>query len=68
MALPDKVKKLIDEFDEGISQAKCKQCGCMKGALSEIRDNLTVSKDRDASELREKVHAWLGKTEESLYT
>ncbi len=68
MAAAETLKRLTDEFDEGISQAKCKQCGCMKGALSDIRDNLAVSTDRDASDVRAKVNGWLEKTEESLYT
>lgn len=68
MAVANKARKLIDEFAKGISQDKCRKCGCMKGALEEIRDNLAGSKDRDAQALRKKINAWLGKTEESLYT
>ncbi len=68
MAEIDKLKKLTAEFDEGISQDKCKKCGCMAGALSEMRDNLAASQDKDAHVLREKVNVWLEETEESLYT
>ena len=61
-------KKLTAEFEKGIALSKCRKCGCMKGALEEIRDNLSASKDQGARDLQKKVKAWLGKAEESLYT
>jgi hypothetical protein len=60
--------KLMSEFEKGIALSKCRKCGCMKGALEEIRDSLAAGGERDARELREKVGIWLGKAEESLYT
>ncbi len=64
----EKLETLTSEFEKGIALSKCRKCGCMKGALEEIRDNLAATKDQDARDLREKVEAWLGKTEESMYT
>ena len=68
MAETDKLEKLAGEFETGIAQEKCRKCGCMKGALEEILDNLKAGKDRNPAELETKVQAWLGKAEESLYT
>ena len=64
----EKLKTLTSEFEKGIALLKCRKCGCMKGALEEIRDSLADTKDQDALDLREKVEAWLGKTSESMYT
>jgi len=60
--------KLMSEFEKGIALSKCRKCGCMKGALEEIRDSLAAGGDQDDRDLREKVDTWLGKTQESLYT
>ena len=68
MTETDKLKKLAGEFEAGIAQEKCRKCGCMKGALEEILDNLEAIRDRNQAELKAKVQAWLGKAEESLYT
>lgn len=64
----DKLKRLTAEFEKGIALEKCRKCGCMKGALEEIRDNLEAERDPDAIELKAYVKEWLGRTEESLYT
>lgn len=63
----DKLKRLTDEFEKGISLEKCKKCGCMKGALEEIQEILSQDPEKDAEVLREKVKIWLERTEESLY-
>jgi hypothetical protein len=68
MSADKRLNKLTSEFDKGIALAKCRKCGCMKGALEEIRDSLAGGGAQDAHELREKVETWLGKTQESLYT
>jgi hypothetical protein len=60
--------KLTSEFEKGSALSKCRKCGCMKGALEEIRDSLAAGGDQDARDLREKMDVWLGKTQESLYT
>jgi hypothetical protein len=60
--------KLMSEFEKGIALSKGRKCGCMKGALEEIRDSLAAGGNQDAHDLREKVDSWLGKTQESLYT
>jgi hypothetical protein len=56
------------ELEKGIALSKCRQCGCMKGALEEMRDSLAAGGDQNARDLRKKVDVWLGKTQESLYT
>jgi hypothetical protein len=61
-------EKMLSELEKGIALSKCRKCGCMKGALEEMRDSLASGGDQDARDLREKVDSWLGKTEESLYT
>jgi hypothetical protein len=61
-------KKVLSELEKGIALSKCRKCGCMKGALEEMRDSLAAGGDRDARDLRKKVDIWLGKTQESLYT
>jgi hypothetical protein len=68
MSADKRLNKLISEFDKGIALSKCRTCGCMKGALGEIRDSLEAGGDLDARHLREKVETWLAKTEECLYT
>ena len=62
------LKKLTEELEKGISLAKCRQCGCMRGALEEIRGRLEAERGPEAAGLKLKVNEWLGKTEESLYT
>jgi hypothetical protein len=62
------IKKCASEFEKGISLSKCRKCGCMKGALEEMRNTLTSVNDQEASELLKKVESWLGRTEPSLYT
>ena len=61
-------KKWLSELEKGIALSKCRKCGCMKGALEEMRDSLAAGGDQDARDLRKKVDVWLGKTQESLYT
>ena len=68
MVRKERLKELTSEFGKGIKLEKCRKCGCMKGTLEEIRDNLAASKDREAQAMRKKINAWLGQTEESLYT
>ena len=68
MSANESLNILTSEFDKGIALSKCRTCGCMKGALEEIRDSLADGGDQDARDLREKVDTWLGKTQESLYT
>jgi len=62
------LKKLTEELEKGISLAKCRLCGCMRGALEEIRGRLEAERGPEAAGLKLKVNEWLGKTEESLYT
>jgi hypothetical protein len=68
MSADVRLNKLTSAFEKGIALSKCRKCGCMKGALEEIRDSLAAGRDQDARDLRKKVDVWLGKTQESLYT
>jgi len=63
-----RLKKLTSEFEKGIALSKCRMCGCMKGALEEIREKLSHDPGEDAAILREKVKTWLARSEDSLYT
>jgi hypothetical protein len=56
------------ELAKGTALAKCRQCGCMKGALEEMRSCLSSATDAAAAELLQKVSLWLGRMEASLYT
>jgi hypothetical protein len=62
------IKKCVSEFKKGFSLSKCRKCGCMRGALEEMRNTLTSVNDQGASELLKKVESWLSRTEPSLYT
>jgi hypothetical protein len=68
MSADERLNKLTSEFEKGVALSKCRKCGCMKGALEEMRDSLAVGGDQYGRDLREKVDIWLGKTQESLYT
>ena len=61
-------ENVLSELEKGIALAKCRTCGCMIGALEEMRDSLAADGDQDVRDLREKLDTWLGKTQESLYT
>lgn len=62
------IKICASEFEKGISLSKCRKCGCMRGALEEMRNTLTSVNDQRASELLKKVESWHSRTEPSLYT
>lgn len=68
MPASDKLRQLSSELEEGVALSKCKKCGCMKGALEEIKENLKNDPRQDAAVLRERVEMWLSKTGNSLYT
>lgn len=68
MAEAEELEKLTSEFETGIAQEKCRKCGCMQGALEEIRENLADSPGEDSLSLRERITTWLDRTEDSLYT
>jgi hypothetical protein len=62
------VKKWESEFEKGTSLSKCQKCGCMIGALEEMKTSLSSVKNKEAKELLKKIESWLGKMESSLYT
>lgn len=62
------VKKWESEFEKGTSLSKCQKCGCMIGALEEMKASLSSVKIKEAKELLKKVDFWHGKMESSLYT
>jgi len=61
-------KKCASEFEKGNSLSKCQKCGCMKGALEEMRNTLKSANDLETSKLLKKVESWLDRMEPSLYT
>ncbi len=61
-------KKWESEFEKGTSLAKCRRCGCMIGALEELKTTLSSAADKKSAELIIKVGSWLSKMESSLYT
>lgn len=62
------IKKWESEFEKGSSLSKCQKCGCMIGALEEMKASLSSVKNKEAKELLKKVESWLGRMESSLYT
>lgn len=68
MSTDKRLKKLTSELEKGISLSKCRKCGCMKGALEEMRENLANYPGEDSAALHEKVKTWLDQTGDSLYT
>jgi len=68
MAVNRDLKALLSELRKGMSLSKCRKCGCMKGALEELRENLADYPAEDSADLRKKVQTWLDRTEDSLYT
>jgi hypothetical protein len=68
MSAKESVNILTSEFEKGIALEKCRKCGCMKGALEEMRETLADYPGEDSSSLRERINAWLDRTEDSLYT
>ncbi len=62
------VELLESEFEKGTSLEKCRQCGCMLGALEEIKECLSSAADREAAALLAKVESWLGRMKSSTYT
>jgi len=62
------IDKCASEFEKGISLSKCQKCGCMKGALEEMRNTRKSANDLETSKLLKKVESWLGRTEPALYT
>ncbi len=62
------VKKWEAEFEKGSSLSKCQKCGCMIGALEELKDTLSSTTNKESTKLMKKVDSWLGKMKSSLYT
>ncbi len=62
------IQTLELEFEKGTSLEKCRQCGCMLGALEEIKASLFSTKNKQAAELLTKVESWLGRMKSSVYT
>ena len=56
------------EFEKGSSFSKCQKCGCMIGALEEMKAVLSSAGDRESVKLMKKVESWLGRMQSSLYT
>ncbi len=62
------IQTLESEFEKGTSLEKCRQCGCMLGALEEIKTSLSSAKNQQAAELLTKAESWLGKMKSAVYT
>ncbi len=56
------------EIEEGMALKKCRHCGCMRGALEDMRSSLSALKDEPASRLLAKVESLLNRTEEATYS
>ena len=61
------LNKWETEFEKGSSLSKCQKCGCMIGALEEMKAVLSSASDNESVKLMEKVESWLGRMKSSLY-
>ena len=68
MAVNRDLNTVLSEIRKGMALSKCRKCGCMKGALEELRENLADDPAGDSAALRKKVQTWLDRTGENLYT
>jgi hypothetical protein len=60
--------KIRSELEKGVRLSKCRQCGCLKGALEEMKALLSARRDKDSTELRRDVSSWINRLEDTLYT
>lgn len=56
------------QFEEGTALSKCRQCGCMKGALEEMRCSLAATRGAESNAILKKIESWIDRMETSLYT
>ena len=59
--------KVSAELKRGMSLAKCRKCGCMKGTLENLRASLPLLKVKDSPRLLQSVNEWLGQLEPLEY-
>lgn len=62
------IRKIATELEKGIALSKCKKCGCMRGALEEMRNALQDKQEEEAMGLLEKIDRWLAKIEKPQYS
>ncbi len=58
MPAEDPIDKIHAELREGMSLAKCRQCGCMNDALKNLYDALGSLPAQDILELRAQIDSW----------
>jgi hypothetical protein len=68
MVLKTNPNKWEAEFEKGSSLSKCQKCGCMIGALEEMKAVLSSASDNESVKLMKKFESWLGRMKPSLYT
>lgn len=64
----DSLRTVESEIEEGMALQKCRHCGCMRGALEDMRSSLSALKDEASSRLLAKVESLLAKTEQTTYS
>lgn len=60
--------KILTELQEGMSLAKCKKCGCMREALTNLKAVLPSLKSQGSDNLLANVENWLKQLEETKYS
>lgn len=62
-AVADQIRS---ELQQGMGLAKCRRCGCMEGALEDLRDALSALQTPE-NQLLDEVRSWLGQMEPIRY-
>lgn len=66
--MADSLNTVITELETGMAREQCRQCGCMRGALQDIRAALSGLQSEKESLLRSTIESLLAKTEETAYS
>ena len=64
----DGIKKVYNEFAEGMGLKKCRQCGCMKETLESIEQSAANSEEKDLKGLTNFIRDWKKEITEIKYS
>lgn len=67
MAQETPLDRAQSELEEGMGQAKCRQCGCMHETLEKLRLSLSGVSGGQPLELTQNVETWLGQMKPIKY-
>lgn len=67
MSISNSLEKVKTELKEGIGLSKCRKCGCMKGALENLRAAIALLQSEEAPDLLKNIEVWLNQVETIQY-